>query len=328
MKRRGVTMTREERILRAKECLKAYNEVYYKDGDFYKADFWDYAEIFEMVLDAYEITKDEEYKAQLTEMHKYVMERYKETWEYNPYNDDIMWLTIAHARLSLLTGEKKYAEIAKKNFDLTYERAYDKELGGGLYWRIEKRGKNACITSPASIAASLLYKLYGDEDYLNKAKDLAEWMTKTLVREDGKVYDNIGIHGRIQEKTWTYNEGTYIGANTLLYILTGEEKYLQAAEKAASYTKNRMYESGIMNDEGEGGDQPGFKGILSRWLRLFALTSGKEEYLEWLRINAESAYENRNSKGIIGTMLATKTTEDDYDVFTCSSAVAIAFNSI
>ena len=73
-------MTKEERILRAKECLKAYNEVYYKDGDFYKADFWDYAEIFEMVLDAYEITKDEEYKAQLIEMHKYVMERYKETW--------------------------------------------------------------------------------------------------------------------------------------------------------------------------------------------------------------------------------------------------------
>ena len=32
--------------------------------------------------------------------------------------------------------------------------------------------------------------------------------------------------------------------------------------------------------------------------------------------------------GIMGTMLATKTTEDEYDVFTCSSAVAISFNSI
>jgi len=180
-------MTKEERILRAKECLKAYNKVYYNKGDFFKADFWDYAEIFEMILDAYEITKDEEYKAQLIEMQGYVMERYKETWEYNPYNDDIMWLTIAHARLSLLTGEKKYAEIAKKNFDLTYERAYDENLGGGMYWRIEKRGKNSCITSPASIAASLLYKLFGDESYLEKAKSLADWMTETLVREDGKA---------------------------------------------------------------------------------------------------------------------------------------------
>ena len=321
-------MAKEERILRAKENLKRYNEVYYNKGDFYKADFWDYAEIFEMILDAYEITKDEEIKSQLIEMQAYVMERYKETWEYNPYNDDIMWLTIAHARLSLLTGDMKYAEIARKNFDLTYERAYDENLGGGLYWRIEKRGKNACITSPAAIASCLLFKLFGDENYLEKAKGLCDWMTKTLVREDGKVYDNIGIHGRIQEKTWTYNEGTYIGACTLLYTLTGEEKHLINAEKAASYTKNVMYENGVMNDEGEGGDQPGFKGILSRWMRLFAITSGKEEYLDWLRLNAESAYNNRNSKGIMDTKLATKTEETEYDVFTASSAVAISFNAI
>ena len=321
-------MTKAERIQRAKENLENYNKVYYQKGDYYKADFWDYAEIFEMICDAYEITKDEKYKLQLEEMYEYVIERYKDDWEYNPYNDDIMWLVIAFTRTSILLGDKKYAEIAKLNYDKTFARAYDDNLGGGLYWRIEKRGKNSCVNAPGAIAACLLFKVFGDMNYLEIAQKLIDWQTKILVREDGKVYDNIGIHGRIQEKTWTYNEGTYIGANTLLYSLLKQDKYRINAEKAASYTKNIMYENGIMNDEGEGGDQPGFKGILSRWLRSFSLTIGNEEYLEWLRLNAESAYENRNSKGIMGTMLATKTEEEEYDVFTCSSAVAISFNSI
>jgi len=321
-------MTQQERIARAKECLRCYNTVYYNKGDYFKADFWDYAEIFEMICDAYEITGDDSYRLQLEEMYAYVLNRYHADWEYNPFNDDIMWLVIAFCRTSILTGDKKYADIAKANFDATYDRAYDDIFGGGLYWRIEKRGKNSCVNAPAAIAACLLYKLYGEAEYLQKAVGLCDWMTATLVREDGKVFDNIKLSGRVEEKTWTYNQGTYIGANCLLYTLTGQEQYRINAEKAASFTKNVMYESGVMNDEGEGGDQPGFKGILSRWLRLYALTFHKPEYLEWLRLNADSAYANRNSKGIMDTCLATQTGEREYDVFTCSSAVAISFNSI
>ena len=321
-------MTSGERIARAKEAFKHYNEVYYHEGDYYKADFWDYAEIFEMTDDFYEITGDETYKEQIDEMYRYVIGRYKENWEYNPYNDDIMWLVIALTRATLLTGDGKYAAVAKLNYDLTFERAWDEKLGGGLYWRIEKRGKNSCVNCPGAIAACLLYKVFGDKAYIDKARKIMKWQKENLVREDGKVYDNIGLHGRIQEKTWTYNEGTYIGACTLLYKLTGEKEYLADAGKAAFYTKNELYASEIMNDEGEGGDQPGFKGILSRWLRLYALTSGEDEYLEWLRKNADSAYGNRNSRGIMDTCLATKTQEKEYDVFTCSSAVAIMVNCV
>lgn len=324
-------MTQTQRIARAKEAIEAHKAVYYKDGGYDRADFWDYAEIFEIIDDMYQITGDPDYRVQIEEMYQFVLRTYKETWEYNPYNDDIMWLVIALTRATLLTGEQKYVQMAKVNYDLTYARAWDETyFDGGLWWKQdEKRSKNSCVNCPGAIAACLLGQALSDESYFDKAKQIMAWQNKVLTNPaEGKVYDCVNLEGKYNYWSSTYNQGTYIGANCLLHAHTGEEAYKLNAERAAAYTMNEMYQGGIMNNEEWGNDLPGFKGIMSRWIRLFALTYDRPEYLEWLQKNADSAYANKNSKGLMQTKLGEQTEEIEYDVFTCSAAVAVCVNAI
>lgn len=313
---------------RAHECFDAYIAKYYKDGRFENADFWDHAEIFEIIDDAYEITGDEKYAAYIEETYNAFITDRGADWEGNPYNDDIMWAVIAMTRAYLLTGKKKYLDSAKVNFDKTWLRSWSEDLGGGLWWRIDNQSKNACVNCPGAIAACVLGEATGDESYFEKAVAVMDWTHKTLAEDNGKVYDCIGINGGKNQWSSTYNQGTYIGAYTLLYKHYGNTLYRDRAAAAADYTMNEMYHGEVMNNEDWGNDVIGFKAILSRWLRLYALTENKPEYIEWLRKNAASAYANRNSEGIIHTKFASPTEEIYYDVFGTSAAVGVMFNCI
>ena len=91
---------------------------------------------------------------------------------------------------------------------------------------------------------------------------------------------------------------------------------------------NEMYQGGVMNNEDGGNDLPGFKGIMSRWVRLCSLKFDRPEYLDWLRLNADTAWSNKNSKGLMNTKLGDPTEEKDYDVFVACAAVAICVNAI
>ena len=201
----------------AKECLADFLKKYYHNGVFEKADFWDWAEIFEMLDDALENIGDPAYAALIEETYTAFLSANGETWEKNPFNDDIMWAVIAMTRAYRLTGVKKYLDTALKNFDLTWARAYSDDLGGGLFWRVENQSKNACVNGPGAIAACLLAEALGDESYFEKARILVDWMAAELYEENGKVYDCYGMDGRKNHWSSTYNQGTYLGANWLLY---------------------------------------------------------------------------------------------------------------
>ena len=323
-------MTREEMIARAKEAVELHKAAYYKEGDYIKADFWDYAEIFEIIDDLYEVTGDTSYFAQMEEMYNFFIKKNGEDWYENPFNDDIMWMVIALTRAYLYTGEKKYLDTAKFNYDKTYARAKDDVLGGGLYWRVENETKNTCVNCPAAVAADYLAKATGDDSYYEKLFCCLDWEIKYMFEpENGKVYDAYNLKGRISKWSSTYNQGTFIGSCLAYYLKTGEKIYLDYAEKAAYYTMNVMYEGGIMNNEEPGNDLPGFKGILARYIRRYAELADRPVYLEWLRKNADSAWTNRNSKGIMRTQLAEKTEEsDDQDVFAVSAAVSVVVNAV
>lgn len=329
-KSEGIFMNQTERKAVAAQAVAAHKAAYYQNGEYRGADFWDYAEIFEIIDDAYEITGDALYKTQIEEMYQFILREYKQTWEYNPFNDDIMWLVIALTRAALLTGETKYSELAKVNFDLTWERAWDTEtFGGGLFWRVENESKNTCVNCPGAIAACMLGKALSDENYFNKAVMIMDWTSQWMADlSTGKVYDCINLKKEISYWSSTYNQGTFIGASCLLYEHTGDPQYLAWADKVASYTLNEMYHGGVMNNEEGGNDLPGFKGILARWLRLYATRYDHPEYMDWLRKNAESAWHLRNSANLMQTQLGTKTDDHMYDVFVCSAAVSVCVNAI
>lgn len=321
---------REALLKRAYECVENHKKVYYRGGDYVGADFWDFAEIFEIVEDLYEVSGDRSLFPMMDEMYTRAIRDYGETWEKNPFNDDIMWLCIACARAYRYTGEEKYLRTAKINFDLVWNRAFSNALGGGLFWRVENRSKNTCVNCPAAVAAALIADTSGDKTYMVRAALALDWAERMMFEPDtGKVYDCIGLDGRVNKWSSTYNQGTFIGASMALYAFTGEERYLQNAKAAAAYVKDVMYAGGVMNNEEPGNDLPGFKGILARYIRRFADSTGSADYRDWLRLNADSAYANRNAEGLMNTRLAEKTADGvDFDVFAMSAAVSVVVNAV
>lgn len=289
--------------------------------------FWTRAEILEIVVDAYERTKDQKYLDLFDEMYRGFTDDFGTEWSGNIYNDDIMWMVIATVRAYQASGNQEYLDQAKYHFDLVFERAWDEELGGGLYWRADNQTKNSCINCPAVIAASLLSKNLNDETYMEKAFRIYEWQRKNLFDEEtGAVYDAYDLKQGINKWTSTYNQGTFMGAATMLYEYTGDNKYLEDAKLAADYTVNIMFQNEVMNTEEVGNDLPGFKGILARWLRYYIDVSGDKDYNDWMIKNAKVAWNNRNSSGVTWTQWAQKSEDQFYTAWGCSAMVSMLQN--
>ncbi|MGY3052114.1 putative alpha-1,6-mannanase (GH76 family) [Pedobacter sp. UYEF25] len=297
--------------------------------------FWDRAEMMEIILDSYEVTKDRKYLTKFDAMYKNFLSQHTGDWMYNKFNDDIAWAAISCVRAYLLTGNKVYLEKSKDQFDKMYARAFTNKYGGGLNWFETKTSKNACIQGPAMVASCYLAEATGDKSYYDKAIALYSWSKIYLFdASTGKVNDNINLDkktGLIKTGTWssTYNQGTFLGAAVMLYKYTGEANYLQDAERIANYTKDNMYEGKTMNNEDGGNDLPGFKGIFARYARMYTIETKKTDLVDWMLLNAKVAYNNRNSLGLIHTKWATKTPEDKpKSAFGSSTAVSLIMNTL
>jgi predicted alpha-1,6-mannanase (GH76 family) len=284
-----------------------------------KASFWMRAEQMEMVLDAYERTKDARKLEMFTNLFRGFLADHGETWEKNPFNDDIMWMVIACARAHLLSGNPEILKVARANFDLCYERALSDDLGGGLWWKTDNRSKNACVNGPGSIAAFLLGKATGEEAYTAKAKSLFLWLRATLFDPGtGSVSDNIQLGGRVNPMALTYNQGTFVGAATFL-------GYLDEARLAATFTMNKLCRDGYLPPSGEKGDGGGFNGIGARWIARFIYGHGEERTFEpWLQKNAEAAWQGRRrSDNLSWCRWPIATPPDRRYSWGCSSAVVL-----
>jgi predicted alpha-1,6-mannanase (GH76 family) len=297
--------------------------------------FWDKAEMMEIVLDAYEVTKDKKYLKNFDTMYDNFLVQHTGNWMDNKFNDDIAWAAIFCVRAYLHTGNKAYLEKSKDQFDKMYARAFTNKYGGGLNWFETKTSKNACIQGPAIVASCYLAEATGDKTYYDKAIALYSWSKIYLFdQQTGKVNDNIDLDRRtklIKVGTWssTYNQGTFLGAAVMLHKYTKEANYLQDAERIAKYIREDMYRNKVMDNEDGGNDLPGFKGIFARYARMYTLETKKTDLVDWLQLNAKVAYSNRNSQDLIHTRWATRTPElKPKSAFGASTAVSLIFNTL
>ena len=254
--------------------------------------FWSQAEMIECVIDAYEWNSNATYPAQITNLLNGFIFNNGVNWtNYTPYNDDVMWAVLAFARGGVDTGMTNYCNLAKTNFDMCYTRAYDTNLGGGLYWESpQNASKNAAVNGPASIAAYLLYQIYGDTNYLNKATNIYAWeRAKLFNASTGLIADNIGTNGVVNGGATTYNQGTFIGAADFL----GQTN---DARLAANFTMEDMTTGGILPQYGIANNNSGFNAIFFRWLTRFMRNHNlKSIYEPWLQTNAVAAWNVRRS---------------------------------
>ncbi len=284
-----------------------------------KVSFWMRAEQLEMVLDAYERTKNEKHLTLFTKLFHGFLADHGRTWERNEFNDDIMWMVIACARGHLLSGNKEFLETARANFDLCYARAASPDLGGGLWWKTDNKSKNACVNGPAAIAAFLLHKATKEESYLTKARETFLWeKSKLFDPATGRVFDNINVRGRIARFALTYNQGTFVGAANLL-------GYHDDARLAATFTMNTLCQDGYLPPAGEKGDGGGFNGIGMRWIARFVKDRGEQATFEpWMQKNAEAAWQARRAPdNLAWPRWPQPTPADRRYSWGCSSAVVV-----
>jgi hypothetical protein len=97
--------------------------------------------------------------------------------------------------------------------------------------------------------------------------------------------------------------------------------------ECAAAELTRQYGLGVLDDEyGENnadGDSPGFKGIFARWAGYYVRKSGDTSFDAWLRLNAGTAWANRNGSGVVWARWGQRTPESTPNSFECSSAVAL-----
>lgn len=252
------------------------------------ADFWKQAEEIECISDACERTSNATCKVMVARLLNGFAKNHGTNWTSNIYNDDCMWACMAFARGYLDTGDPRFRDVARWNFDRIYDRAWDGSLGGGLYWTTGNHSKNACVNGPAGIAAFLLYQICADAGYLTRAASLFKWERSVLFNPDtGAVSDNINTNGRIHAWTSTYNQGTFIGLANFL-------GFTNDAVLAANYTKDNLTVSGTLPPYGIGGNNSGFNAIFLRWMARFVRDRGLQiAYEPWLQDNANAAWNVR-----------------------------------
>jgi hypothetical protein len=258
------------------------------------ADFWKLAEEIEMVLDACERSHNPSYSNQVVELINGFDKIHGSDWTKNEFNDDVIWICIANLRGYQLTGNTKWRDHARANFDAVYARAWDTNfMGGGLFWKTDNRSKNTCVNAPAAIAACLLWKTCGETPYREKANGIIDWVKAVLSDGHGWIYDSINTTGRISRVSFSYNQGTFIGACN----------FLGRTNDAAQVMDFVMHREGasvhgfsILPPYRLSSDSAGFHGIFLRWMARYMKDQHLESaYLPWLQANALSAWSVRRA---------------------------------
>lgn len=257
--------------------------------------FWGQAEEIECVIDAYEWNSNSEAASMITNLLNGFISYNGTAWTSSDgYNDDVMWAVIAFARGGMDTGKTNYCNIARANFDACYARAWSTNLGGGLFWQYPNNAsKNACVNGPGAIAASLMYRIYGDSGYWSDATNIYHWERSVLFNTNsGAIYDNIATNGVLSTWSSTYNQGTFLGAAN--YIgLTND------AALSANYTMMNLTVGGVLPEYGIAGNNSGFNAIYLRWLVRFMKDRDLQStYEPWLQQNANAAWNSRRADNL------------------------------
>jgi uncharacterized protein YyaL (SSP411 family) len=213
------------------------------------------------------------------------------------YIDDNQWIGIAAIDAYNRTGKVEYLDLAKLiyNFMMT---AHDTVYGGGLYWRENDYStKNTCSNGPGVVLALQLHKATGDKKYLSTGLELFNWTNKYLLSPEGIYYDNIRVkEGKTDKRAYTYNLGTMLQSNVLLYQITNQESYLKEAKRLAQAGRSYFYKNNRLPDH------YWFNAVMFRgYIDLYKIT-GDKNLIQFFADDAERIWkEEKDENDLFGT---------------------------
>lgn len=178
--------------------------------------------------------------------------------------DDQIWAAIEMVNAYKLYGDEKYLSIARELTEYIYEVGNDPYLGG-IYWGQAYTTRHACSNAPFVKLSAMMFQVTGEEKFLNWAKSIYAFCYNTLRDKNDDLYiDLIGTvyadpdkdiwHGGISvgngstdDKKYSYNSGAMISGGAYLYMITGEEHYLDEARATAKSCREYFGNTDIKN---------------------------------------------------------------------------------
>jgi hypothetical protein len=169
---------------------------------------------------------------------------------------------------------------------------------------VHNADRNTVTDGPAAELGVQLFRITHDPRYLQFAELAYNWVRQCLIEPNSLYADHITIYGAVNRSLWSYNQGSMIGAGTLLYQATGDSAYLYQARQTAKaalayftysrlssenpffvsvYFRNLLYLDSVTHDPP--GAKPAREYVYYAWLRhrlennLFAYGSPPEAQL-------------------------------------------------
>ncbi|WP_405056285.1 ricin-type beta-trefoil lectin domain protein [Kribbella sp. NBC_01505] len=215
-------------------------------------------------------------------------------WDWNEYNDDLLWAGLAFARGYKITGNSTYLSQAQYAFNRVYDRGWDSALGGGAWWSIYKEEKSALSNSPAVILGALIFEANGERGYLDKARAIYDWTwTRLLDRSTGGVHEKITADGTVDSGQNVYSAGAFVSAAQAMYRNFGQRSIFDDAKRTTDWVIRERTTNGIMtNGQREGTWQSEF----ARGMREFVRENNLwDQYYDFMKRNADAAWNMRRT---------------------------------
>jgi predicted alpha-1,6-mannanase (GH76 family) len=208
------------------------------------------------------------------------------------YYDDNEWIALELLSWYDIRSSSRALAGAKRLFRLVVS-AWDLDgthvCPGGVFWTTEpgNRDRNTVTTATGALLGLELYARTHDQTQLSWAQRMLTWVSTCMLAPDGLLWDHLELDGTRDETHWSYNQGTAIGANVLLYQLSGDKASLERAEALADASLGYF-------DRTPGGKEPPF--FLAIWFRnLLTLESvdGDARYRQALQDYADAVWDQQ-----------------------------------
>jgi hypothetical protein len=211
------------------------------------------------------------------------------------YYDDNEWiaqdLLDADAVWSNAAGRQRATEIFG-----AIVRAWDSDpshpCAGGIVWTEAPSNddRNTVTTANGALLGLRLHALTQRPAFLRWSERMLSWLDRCMLAPNGLYWDHIDANGVVDFTHWTYNQGSLIGADVLLYRQTRDAVALASAERLADATLAYFAGSKLA------GEPPEFAAIFFRNLLALAAIDNRQQYLDAAQAYADWAWAQRDPR--------------------------------
>jgi hypothetical protein len=204
------------------------------------------------------------------------------------YYDDNEWI----AQDLLDVGQVKKATAIFGRVVRAWDDNPSHPCAGGIVWTNAPANddRNTVSTANGALVGLRLYGITHRSVFLYWSRRMLDWLDNCMLAPNGLYWDHIDAHGVVDSTHWTYNQGSLIGANMLLYRATGDGQALARAEELADATL--AYFAGPRL----AGEPPEFAAIFFRNLLALAALDGRSGYVDAAQAYADHVWAQRDPR--------------------------------